>query len=522
MRTSAIVLAAAAGSALGQCLPQWLPGDGHPISAFNGSAQAMIEWDPDGAGPRGSVMVASASFVQKGQAPKKVAMWDGVSWQAFPQGVIPKAFAVFNGELIAGGFSETQTGPTIMRWDGAAWQPLGLGVDGVVRSMAVHNGSLFVGGEFFNAGGQPALKIARWDGQNWHGVSGGISGPFFPMVFSLTSVKGDLIAGGLFQQAGSATVLNIARWDGEVWHALAEGRAGSVDALRVFNGDLIAGGSIADATGPIARWDGSAWTPLGSGADQKILALAEYQGTLFAGGFFQSAGAVSASRVAAWDGQWSALGLGLTGVAFGTAQVSALATFRGELCAAGFFDHAGGSPSLSFARWTGSPVPWIARPPQDSAITAGQTLSLSATPAVGYSNLTFQWRRNGQPIVDGPEGASVGGGTVAGALGSAVAGQAFNLSIAMPQGSDAGSYDVVLIGPCGQSVSAAAAVTAACYANCDGSTAAPVLNVQDFGCFLNAFASGQSYANCDNSSIPPVLNVGDFTCFLNAFAAGCP
>ena len=31
---------------------------------------------------------------------------------------------------------------------------------------------------------------------------------------------------------------------------------------------------------------------------------------------------------------------------------------------------------------------------------------------------------------------------------------------------------------------------APCYANCDGSTAAPVLNVLDFSCFLNRFASG--------------------------------
>lgn len=60
-----------------------------------------------------------------------------------------------------------------------------------------------------------------------------------------------------------------------------------------------------------------------------------------------------------------------------------------------------------------------------------------------------------------------------------------------------------------------------CYANCDGSTTPPVLNVGDFACFLNAFASGESYANCDGSTTPPVLNVSDFSCFLNAFAAGC-
>jgi hypothetical protein len=60
-----------------------------------------------------------------------------------------------------------------------------------------------------------------------------------------------------------------------------------------------------------------------------------------------------------------------------------------------------------------------------------------------------------------------------------------------------------------------------CYANCDGSTTSPVLNVLDFACFLNRFAAGDSYANCDGSTTAPVLNVLDFACFLNAFAAGC-
>jgi hypothetical protein len=62
----------------------------------------------------------------------------------------------------------------------------------------------------------------------------------------------------------------------------------------------------------------------------------------------------------------------------------------------------------------------------------------------------------------------------------------------------------------------------ACYANCDSSTVAPVLNVADFTCFLQRYAAGDSYANCDQSTGPPVLNVADFTCFLQQFAAGCP
>ena len=61
-----------------------------------------------------------------------------------------------------------------------------------------------------------------------------------------------------------------------------------------------------------------------------------------------------------------------------------------------------------------------------------------------------------------------------------------------------------------------------CYANCDGSSATPVLNVADFSCFLTKFAANDNYANCDQSTAPPILNVADFSCFLTKFAAGCP
>jgi probable HAF family extracellular repeat protein len=61
-----------------------------------------------------------------------------------------------------------------------------------------------------------------------------------------------------------------------------------------------------------------------------------------------------------------------------------------------------------------------------------------------------------------------------------------------------------------------------CYPNCDGSTTAPILNVNDFICFQSLFASGDPRANCDGSTNPPILNVNDFVCFQSAFAAGCP
>jgi DNA-binding beta-propeller fold protein YncE len=73
--------------------------------------------------------------------------------------------------------------------------------------------------------------------------------------------------------------------------------------------------------------------------------------------------------------------------------------------------------------------------------------------------------------------------------------------------------DIVVVRPSGP---------APCYANCDASTTAPVLNVLDFNCFINRFSAGESYANCDGSTSPPVLNVLDFNCFINRFTGGCP
>jgi hypothetical protein len=78
-----------------------------------------------------------------------------------------------------------------------------------------------------------------------------------------------------------------------------------------------------------------------------------------------------------------------------------------------------------------------------------------------------------------------------------------------------------MTGPCGTIVSNPASLSVGCYANCDGSVASPILNANDFQCFLNAFAAALAYANCDGSTAIPILNANDFQCFLNAFAAGC-
>jgi hypothetical protein len=108
--------------------------------------------------------------------------------------------------------------------------------------------------------------------------------------------------------------------------------------------------------------------------------------------------------------------------------------------------------------------------------------------------------------LDGGGGTSTGGTfSLSGTIGQAEAGTIL-----------AGSFDL-----CGGYWDTNAAGVA-CYANCDNSTTAPILNVNDFICFQAKYAAGDSYANCDNSTTVPILNINDFICFQTKYAAGCP
>ena len=79
---------------------------------------------------------------------------------------------------------------------------------------------------------------------------------------------------------------------------------GSVCALTVYDGKLIAGGYFARAGGVganrVASWDGSSWSPLGSGMDNYVYALTVYDGKLIAGGQFTIAGSKTSAYLAEW------------------------------------------------------------------------------------------------------------------------------------------------------------------------------------------------------------------------------
>lgn len=99
----------------------------------------------------------------------------------------------------------------------------------------------------------------------------------------------------------------------------------------------------------------------------------------------------------------------------------------------------------------------IAVPPSNAVVQLHNPASITAAIAIpADASGSFQWRRDGVNIVDGPGGASIGGGTVSGSSGPLPPpGLAVpvTLQIADTQLADAGAYTLVLLGSCGEVVS---------------------------------------------------------------------
>ncbi len=126
----------------------------------------------------------------------------------------------------------------------------GSGMNWSVNELAVYNGDLIAGGDFWSAGGTDANFIARWDGTSWSPLGSGMN----HFVYALTVYNDELIAGGFFTTAGGTPANHIAGWDGTNWSPLGSGMQGggqfpspSVSALTVYNGELIAGGNFTTA-----------------------------------------------------------------------------------------------------------------------------------------------------------------------------------------------------------------------------------------------------------------------------------
>jgi trimeric autotransporter adhesin len=370
-----------AGSAATANIAVW---DGHAWAAFGRTCSPLAElkaatvWN-------GRTVAAIGSDED---TLNRIVQFDGQTWESIapPLHVSPlqvdpgvAALGVFRGDLVAaGGFYWGREGGSscLARFDGRDWHPLGTNLLGQVRTIAVYKDLLIAGGDVLTVDGSAPIGIAAWDGSSWAPLGEGVaSDGFWPAVYALCVLDGCLYAAGEFDEAGGVPALNIARWDGSTWSAVGSGlddahRAG-LRALAGYGHELVAGGysfrTGAGDVGTVARWDGSEWRTMPAtgevGSFTDVFALSVYNGDLIAGG-------AGGEGIARWDGSaWHSLDGGVYQDTRGwicdpwpcpatlPGKVSLLAGCRDYLLASGDFTDAGPWPALGVAVWKDEAYP---------------------------------------------------------------------------------------------------------------------------------------------------------------------
>ncbi len=535
----------------------WLPFSKGP----EGPVKSLASWDPDGEGPLVPRLVAGGDFLMERETTvNRVAQWDGTQWLPVGEGfnarvnsllsIDPDGTGPLEKELIAGG-SFTASGATavsrVSRWDGAAWQAQGSGVNDEVLAMAAFDpdGSasipdrLTIAGEFVNVANFNGDHVVRWNGTAWQTMGAGVPEAASALVVWDRDGPGglnpEILAGGAFNAIFEADDY-IRRWTGVDWAEYASNLNGEVltlatwdpDGAGVLNDQLIAGGVFTSANGTpvngVARWDGAAWHALGSGvagglADVYTALSVDVDGNgpqdevLVIGGHFSSAGGVTANNLAWWDGTtWHAFGTGTNGA------VRALAMWdpdgpgveQPQLVIGGDFTQVDGQALRYVALWS-TLTPQLISQPADIDVDVGQ----SAGFGVGSegSSLTYQWRRNGESLVNGttPSGSVLVNVT------------SYAMLVQNAQEADAGEYDCVVTGACGNVTSEAATLTVnppppECAGDANGDF---LVNGADLSVLLGLFGTAVTPGTGADFNGDGLVNGADLSVLLGLFGSAC-
>lgn len=409
--------------------------------------------------------------------------------------------------IIGGGFRQIngQQAGCVAYWDGQSWTPAAQTIMGspgtgpyvsLLRSFDLDGPggeppSIYAAGQFSSIDGVTCNSIARWDGQSWFSLGEGLSWTYSasPKAMELWDPDGDgpqkplLVVGGYMDHAGGVSVSGIAAWNGDNWMPLGNAVSGVIDSILIVGpGEseflapgLFVSGSVtfADETGfsglmrlENGSWsliagrksEGYSWIPVGGLTDLSATAmkLVDIDGpggssaSLFILGGTQIEGEEISWQFAKWDGSmWSGLGR-FAGI---SSSPKSLEVFDEDgdgpnspgLYVGGRFNSVEGIQSVGIARW-GLRAPYFVRQPGDLQSNVGES-ALFNVKTGGENTLQYQWRLNGQELVDGDR-----------VLGAATQ----TLRISNLRLADRGQYDVVITNSAGIKTSRAAQLDIAC------------------------------------------------------------
>lgn len=367
-----------------------------------------------------------------------------------------------------------------------------------------------------------------WEGQAWHAVSanGLPAGAMYGVPYAFNDGTGESLFWG--SQTGEY------RLNGSVWspvptqltNALMYGGRWSLD---LGSGNVVFG----MRTGHVfARWNGAAWTPIGTASNGGVVAAATLPraggADLYVIGDFDAINGVICSGFARWNGsEWS--------------RASAQPVLEGDgakvIVTAKFRDHHGAAlytnstPQSQF----GETVQGLYKYDGDSLTLLGATDNGPVFPLIMCMEVFDDGR--GPALYIGGAFRSIGGvaahnlarwdGTHFEQVGGGVESIVMRMGVVREQRGFGlwvqTDLNPTIIQVGGGSVNGLALWVGCresnCYSNCDLSATAPTLNVNDFMCFIDAYARRDPFADCTTDG---AQNVADFTCFMNKFAVGCP
>jgi hypothetical protein len=396
---------------------------------------------------------------------------------------------------------DTRTQTRIWAWDGSAWSVISAGGPSARQYAAVaydlaRDRLVLFGGNVADT--TYLADTWEWDGAVWaqRAVPGPSPRSNHGMAYDESRHR-TVLFGGYFQPPGH-TLSDTWEWDGQAWTQVATTGPGPSSVETPLAYDSLRARTVfyrlTALPSQLWDWDGVQWVQE-SGSTPPVLASwmvydpARARLVLSGSGIweFDPATGQSTQRQP---------GSGFDGLAAFDAGRS-----RAVIASTQTLEYNGAASDISA---------YIAgQLSGDGTYAVGSTIVLSV-PAGGSAPLSFQWRRDQQPLSDG---SRISGATTA------------TLTITDAAMGDNGNYDVIVSNACATTspwYALSVVVSPACYANCDGSTAPPILTVNDFVCFQAQFAAGHAYANCDHSFTVPILNVNDFVCFMAFFAQGCP
>jgi Glucose / Sorbosone dehydrogenase len=319
--------------------------NGQFISSF-GEDSAREHYFTDYGAAVGIYKIKNGTTATNAVAVNGIGSWENLSQGI--NGVVNCVAADLSEKVYFGGnfnTAGTVNANNIAVWSSSTWSSLGTGSNGSINAIATYNGKVYAGGVFSQIGGVNAKNIAVWNGSVWQALGSGVEGPVAAMAIDS---QGNVFVGGSFENAGTVIVRNIARWDGTQWRALSGGTGqlvGANNEIRSLafgaNGVLYLGGNFdqvgAISASRIATWNGTSWGTLGQGTSGFVEAIVTTPQAIYIGGNFALAGDLTVNRIAKWNlvtSQFEKLGNGLNN------SVKSLIFDGVNLYAAGSFSNA--------------------------------------------------------------------------------------------------------------------------------------------------------------------------------------